>query len=61
MEVRTAVPADALAVAQSHVRSWQVGYAGLIAQHYLDALRPEKRACRYRFESMDEFEGPTLR
>lgn len=58
MKVRTAVPADALAVAQSHVRSWQVGYAGLIAQHYLDALRPEERACRYRFESMDEFEGP---
>lgn len=58
VEVRSAVPADALAVAKSHVRSWQVGYAGLIAQDYLDALQPEERAGRYRFERMDEFEGP---
>ena len=58
IEVRTAVPADALAVAQTHVRSWQVGYAGLIAQGYLDALRPEERASRYRFERMDEINGP---
>ncbi len=41
-----------MAVAQVHVRSWQVGYHGLISQEYLDALRPEDRAKRYGFEQM---------
>lgn len=57
-DVRDAVPADALAVAETHVRSWQVGYAGLIAQKYLDALRPDERASHYRFEGMDQVNGP---
>ncbi|CDO11463.1 GNAT family N-acetyltransferase [Mycolicibacterium cosmeticum] len=58
VNVRNAVPADALAVAQTHVRSWQVGYKGLIAQAYLDRLRPEERAARYRFDKMDPVNGP---
>jgi GNAT superfamily N-acetyltransferase len=56
--VRDAVPADALAVAETHVRSWQVGYAGWISQKYLDALRADERAGRYRFERMDQVNGP---
>lgn len=42
-----------MGVAQAHVRSWQVGYEGLVAQSYLDALRPEDRACRYGFDEMN--------
>jgi RimJ/RimL family protein N-acetyltransferase len=58
VEVRDAVPADALAVAETHVRSWQVGYAGLISQKYLDRMRPEDRASRYKFDRMDPVNGP---
>ena len=48
-EVRAAVPADSLAVARVHVRSWQSAYRGLIAQEYLDSLTPEVWATRYTF------------
>ncbi|MDZ7884216.1 MAG: GNAT family N-acetyltransferase [Mycobacterium sp.] len=57
IQVRPATARDALAVAQAHVRSWQVGYRGLISQAYLDALRPEDRAQRYGFDLMNP-EGP---
>ncbi len=40
-----------MAVARVHVRSWQVGYRGLLPDAYLDGLRPEERAARYRFAS----------
>lgn len=53
LRIRPAVAEDALAVAQAHVRSWQVGYRGLLPQDYLDALRPEDRASRYGFEQMN--------
>ncbi|BBY66738.1 N-acetyltransferase [Mycolicibacterium helvum] len=46
-----------MGVAQAHVRSWQVGYRGLISQGYLDALRPEDRAQGYGFDQMKR-EGP---
>lgn len=39
MELRPALPADALAVARVHVRAWQVGYRGLLPAAYLDSLR----------------------
>lgn len=55
--VRVATGGDAIGVAQAHVRSWQVGYEGLIAQSYLDALCPEDRARRYGFDQMNP-EGP---
>jgi len=42
-QIRDAETADALAVARVHVRSWQVAYRGLIADQFLDALRPEER------------------
>jgi GNAT superfamily N-acetyltransferase len=47
--VRAARPEDALAVATVHVRSWQAGYRGLLADAYLDTLRPEDRMARYDF------------
>ncbi|MGB8386577.1 N-acetyltransferase family protein [Mycobacterium sp.] len=51
-EVRPAVPADAYDVARVHVRSWQSAYRGLIAQEYLDSLKPEGWATRYTFGRM---------
>lgn len=53
MELRPAVPADALAVACVHVRAWQVGYRGLLPAEYLDSLRAEDRAARYTFGRAD--------
>lgn len=51
LTLRPAIPADAIAVATVHVRSWQAGYRGLLADEYLDSLRPEDRATRYTFGS----------
>jgi ribosomal protein S18 acetylase RimI-like enzyme len=51
--VRPAVAGDAMAVAQAHVRAWQVGYRGLLPNDFLDALRPEDRASRYGFDQMN--------
>lgn len=51
--IRSAVPADALAVAQVHVRSWQAAYRDLLPAAYLDSLRPEDRAARYDFTHSD--------
>lgn len=53
ISIREALPEDALNVARAHVRSWQAGYGGLIAQEYLDTLRPEDRASRYAFGQMN--------
>jgi GNAT superfamily N-acetyltransferase len=53
MELRAAVPDDALAVARVHVRAWQAGYAGLLPAAYLDGLRAEERAARYTFGRSD--------
>lgn len=50
LEVRGAVAADAMAIAGVHVRSWQEGYRGLLPDEYLNGLRAEDRASRYRFE-----------
>jgi len=51
MILRRAVSEDAMAVAEMHVRSWQVGYRGLVPDEDLDALRPESWADRYTFGS----------
>jgi len=53
VEVRPARPDDAPAVAGVHVRSWQVGYRGILAPDYLDGLRPEDRMGSYTFGSTD--------
>ena len=60
MQVRPALPHDALAVARIHVRAWQTGYCGLIPDGYLDALRAEDRAARYTFGDPDPDKPATL-
>ncbi len=49
MILRAAVPDDAMAVAEMHVRSWQEGYRGLMPSEFLDALDPASWASRYTF------------
>jgi GNAT superfamily N-acetyltransferase len=53
MQLRHAVPDDALAVARVHVRAWQAGYRGILPAAYLDSLRAEDRAARYTFGRID--------
>ncbi len=53
MLLRPAEPADALAVARVHVRSWQAAYRSLLPDDYLDQLRPEDRAQKYTFGDPD--------
>jgi len=53
VHLRRARVGDEWAVAVVHVRSWQVGYRGLIADDHLDGLRPEDRADRYTFDADD--------
>ena len=47
--LRDALPADAPAVAEMHVRSWQVAYRGLLPGRYPGELRAADRAARYPF------------
>ncbi|HVC69691.1 MAG TPA: GNAT family N-acetyltransferase [Acidimicrobiales bacterium] len=60
VQVRRARDDDAAAVAAVHVRSWQVGYGGLLPADYLDGLRPEDRMGRYRFGATDADAPVTL-
>lgn len=60
MNLRPAVPADAMAVARVHVRAWQVAYRSLMPDDYLAGLRPEGRAQRYDFASLDPARPRTL-
>lgn len=53
IRTRAAVAADAMAIARVHVRAWRDGYRGLLPDQYLDGLRPEERAARYRLEGPD--------
>jgi ribosomal protein S18 acetylase RimI-like enzyme len=46
--VRPASPEDAARLAAIHVRSWQVGYRGLLPEKYLDRLDPADRVERWR-------------
>jgi len=50
LTVRQAVPGDAMDVAVVHVRSWQVGYRGLVPDEVLNRMRPEDRVARYDFD-----------
>jgi GNAT superfamily N-acetyltransferase len=56
--MQAAHPADAPAVAEVHIRSWQTGYRHLLPDAYLDSLRPEDRAARYTFDR-DGADDPT--
>ena len=40
MRIRRATSADAGAIADVHVRSWQAAYQGLVPQDYLDGMDP---------------------
>ena len=60
MEIRLAVPTDALAVARLHVRSWQAAYRNLLPADYLNGLRPEERAQRYEFGRDDPSKPTTI-
>jgi L-amino acid N-acyltransferase YncA len=41
--IRDAVPADARAIAEVHVRSWQAAYRGELPDDYLDGLSVDER------------------
>jgi ribosomal protein S18 acetylase RimI-like enzyme len=58
--IRPALPGDEAAVAGVHVRSWQVGYRGMMPDAYLETLRPEERAQRYSFGEADPHKPATL-
>lgn len=60
MLLRSAEPEDSLAVARVHVRSWQVGYRGLLPDEYLDHLNPEERARHYKFGATDPLQPATI-
>ena len=44
MRVRTATPADARAIAEVHVRTWQHAYAHVFPADFLEALSVDRRA-----------------
>jgi len=60
IKLRPAEPADAGQIASVHVRSWQVGYRGLLPDDYLDRLRPEDRAERYVLGTADPAQPHTV-
>jgi ribosomal protein S18 acetylase RimI-like enzyme len=51
--IREAVPGDARAIAEIHVRSWQVTYRGQLTDEYLDGLNVEDRIEQHR-QSLEE-------
>ncbi len=53
MIIRCATPDDALEIAKIHVRSWQIGYRGILPETYLGALSVEKREAMWR-ETMEK-------
>jgi len=48
MQTRQAWPDDASAIAGVHVRSWQAAFAGLVPQHYLDAMDPSREESEWK-------------
>lgn len=60
MNLRPAVPGDAMAVARVHVRAWQAAYRNLLPGDHLAGLRPEERARWYEFGSLDPARPRTL-
>jgi GNAT superfamily N-acetyltransferase len=58
--LRPAEPVDAMAVARVHVRSWQAAYRTLLPDDYLDQLRPEDRAQKYDFATLDPLKPRTI-
>ncbi len=48
MNIRPALPSDARAIADVHVRTWQSTYRGIVPDAYLDALSIDKRETAFR-------------
>ena len=48
MKIRDARPDDAQAIAEVHLASWKTTYPGIIPQAYIDGLRVEDGAARWR-------------
>jgi GNAT superfamily N-acetyltransferase len=48
MQTRQAWPDDASAVAGVHVRSWQAAFAGLVPQHFLDAMDQSREEAEWK-------------
>jgi len=53
LRIREAVPADARAIAEIHVRSWQAAYRGQLTDSYLDGLSVDNRLEQHR-RSLEE-------
>ena len=51
--IREAVPRDARAIAEIHVRSWQAAYRGQLTDDYLDGLTVDDRLEQHR-RSLEE-------
>lgn len=51
LNLTDATPADAKAVAQLHVRAWQVTYRGMLPDEHLDSLSIDERAAGYDFDN----------
>ena len=47
-------------MARVHVRSWQAAYRNIVPDDYLDQLRPEDRAAKYDFASLDPGKPRTI-
>jgi GNAT superfamily N-acetyltransferase len=60
MELRSAEPGDALAVARVHVRAWQAGYRALLPAEYLERLDPRERAQSYTLGNPDPQQPATV-
>jgi ribosomal protein S18 acetylase RimI-like enzyme len=53
VQIREATPADASAIAEVHVRSWQEAYRGQLTDDYLGGLKVEDRLEQHR-RSLEE-------
>lgn len=59
MLLQPACAAHAPGLARAHVRSWQAGYAGIVAQAFLDAMCVEDRTRRWE-DILQKNESQTL-
>ena len=54
---RLAIPDDAGAIAEVHVRSWQAAYRGVVADEFLDSLDVDRRVSMIEGVIRDESKG----
>src|SRR5207247_6993946 len=58
LRLRAAVPSHAAAIAVVHVRSWQVGYRGILPDPLLDALADHVEATQLLGVDVDQLTRP---